>query len=377
MEYYRLMLYNWQQSDWPNFRYDLTGMEALFLEFAEKSGVLRGLLSGLDPETRDDSAVANLVSEAVSTSAIEGETLRPEEVMSSICNQLGRNLQPVPVHDRRSEGVATLLLDVRKNYSATLDEATLLRWHRILFEGWAPRDLMIGAFRTHGEPMRVITKRPEADEIRFEAPPSARMPFEMERFIHWFNTTAPGAPHALAHPTVRAAIAHLYFESIHPFEDGNGRIGRALTGKALAQYFSAPPLLPISATLNRCRKAYYDALHSASLSNDLTEWIHTFTSLLIQSQNEVEGEVLFLVEKIRFFVRVAPLMNPRQAKVLDRMAREGRKGFAGGMNASKYQTIAKTSKATATRDLSELHTLGALTRTGAGPGVRYHLPFTD
>ena len=371
------MTYNWQQSDWPHFRFDLAGMEPLFLDFAERSGALRGLLAGLDTAAGEDNTVTQLVSEAVSTSAIEGERLKPEEVTSSICNQLGRNLQPVPVRDRRAEGVAALLLDVRKTCVDPLDKKTLLRWHSILFEGWAPRELTIGAFRSHENPMRIISNRLDDHEIRFEAPPSSRVPAEMTRFIRWFNATEPGSPQAFIQPPMRAAIAHLYFESIHPFEDGNGRIGRALTGKALAQHFGAPPLLPLSATLNKHRKAYYAALHAASRTNDVTEWIRFFTSILIQSLCDVESELVFLLDKIRFFTRFEPLMNPRQAKVLHRMAREGRIGFSGGMTASKYQTIAITSKATATRDLAELYALGMLTRTGAGPGVRYHLPFAD
>ncbi len=369
------MLYNWQLPDWPRFRYDLAGLEPLFLEFAEKAGLLRGLLAGLDTDTRDDNALAQLVSEAVNTSAIEGERLNPDEVMSSICNQLGRNRQPVPVRDRRSEGVAALMLDVRKSYDKPLDKATLLRWHRLLFEGWAARDLTVGAYRAHEEPMQIVSCRSESDGIRFEAPPSAQVPSEMARFIGWYNDTAPGAPHAIVQPPVRAALCHLYFESIHPFEDGNGRIGRALTGKALAQHFGAPPLLPLSATLHKHRKAYYDALQASSTTNEVTGWVRTFMAMLIQSLNDVESELRFLLEKIRFFARFKDL-NARQVKVLTHMAREGSKGFAGGMTAAKYQAIAKTSKATATRDLTDLHIVGGLVRTGAGSGVRYSLPFS-
>ena len=195
----------------------------------------------------------------------------------------------------------------------------------------------------------------------------------MERFISWFNQTAPGAPLVIPHAPVRAAIAHLYFESIHPFEDGNGRLGRALAEKTLSQGLGRPVVMSLSRSIEANRREYYDALKAAQRGNEITPWIHWFARTVVDAQREANEQIHFLVRKSRFFQRYSPTLNDRQAKVLRRMFEAGPAGFIGGMNARKYVALTGTSKATATRDLQHLTQLGALTSAGDGRSTRYEL----
>ena len=195
----------------------------------------------------------------------------------------------------------------------------------------------------------------------------------MKRFIRWFNETAPGKPKAIKYAPVRAAIAHLYFESIHPFEDGNGRIGRAIAEKALSQGFGYPAILSLSTTIEAERKAYYAALKSASRSNELTDWINYFVNVILKAQIEVEAQINFILKKSLFFAAFNDILNERQLKIVKRMMQAGIKGFEGGMSAKKYMIITGVSKATATRDLQHLLEIKAFNQTGSGRSVRYEL----
>lgn len=202
--------------------------------------------------------------------------------------------------------------------------------------------------------------------VGFEAPASKAVPEEMERFIMWFNRSAPGQPEAIVPGPVRAAVAHLYFESIHPFEDGNGRIGRALAEKALSQNLSRPVLLSLSQEIDAKKKQYYEALKQAQGSNEITPWVGYFVQTIMEAQLAAEKQIEFTLAKAKFFDHYKSVMNERQQKVVARMLKEGPDGFKGGINASKYMRISHCSKATATRDLSELREKGILQQQNAG-----------
>ena len=195
----------------------------------------------------------------------------------------------------------------------------------------------------------------------------------MAKFIAWFNQTAPGADRAILYAPVRSALAHLYFESIHPFDDGNGRIGRALAEKALSQGLGRPAMLSLSRTLEAKRKQYYETLQSAQRGNEVTSWVRWFVAMVAEAQRDAEAQIHFIASKARFFRKFGDLFNERQLKVIQRMFEAGPAGFIGGMNARKYVTLTGVSKATATRDLQELAKCGALVSLGGGRSVRYEI----
>jgi Fic family protein len=363
------MKYNWQKPEWPEFAYNQTEIECASRMFDVQLECVRAVLRSFDIATEDGKRLDAMVAEAVSTSAIEGERLDPQDVMSSMKNRLGQNTKPIPVRDYRASGVAAMLLDLRDEGASPLSEAMLFDWHRLLFENYPVRELpeITGGYRR--DCIFVKSANMDADTVRFEAPPAKDVPREMKRFVDWFNATGKsGMP-----SSVRSAIAHLYFESIHPFCDGNGRLGRALVSKVVAQDSGSFVMIPFSVGLLEHRARYYDALHEASFLLDVTLWIRDFTELLIDSIKNYGAELQFQIRVMCLLSGVRHSLNGRQIKVFERMAREGARGFVGGMSAGKYKKIAATSKATATRDLTDMLDLGILQRTGMGTAVRYQI----
>ena len=287
-------------------------------------------------------------------------------------SKLGLSQEKIRVHDKRAQGVVDLLFDVRDTFKQMLTKTKLFAWHLILLSDSAHPNLKIACWRMHEEPMQIVSGH-QGRWVHYEAPPSKNVPKEMEKFIRWFNATAPGKPQAIKYASVRAAIAHLYFESIHPFEDGNGIIGRAIAEKALSQGLGYPTLLSLSQMIEAEKKAYYTALHVASRSNEITDWIAYFVNLVWKAQLEVESQINFILQKAVFFDTFKTLLNARQLKVVQRMLQAGARGFTGGMSARKYISITGTSKATATRDLQHLLAMKALRQMGGGHSVRYEL----
>jgi len=365
--------YNWQRKDWPDFTYDHSLVEDELFLFAEKTGHVTGVLKGLPEDIRTEAIIDNMVAEAIKTSEIEGEFLSRKDVMSSIRNNLGLNKKNELVIDKMAEGAGELMVDVRNTFKEELTTDKLFSWHKMLLGN--NRKVITGAWRTHGEPMQVVSGAMGKEKVHYEAPPSSRVPQEMQMYITWFNQTAPGRPKEIKKAPVRAAIAHLYFETIHPFEDGNGRIGRALAEKALSQGTGRPVLLSLSRTIETNKKAYYEALEKAQRANEITEWIKYFVNVTIDAQTFAEEQIDFTLRKTVFFDRFKDQLNARQLKVVKRMLEEGAKGFNGGMNAGKYTSITKISKATATRDLQDLIEKSAFILLGEGGGrsTKYQL----
>lgn len=365
------MAYNWQHKDWPNFTYDLSAVEEVLFLFTERMGRVGGLLEGL-PEAEQTAAMIDvMVAEAVKTSEIEGEYISRQDVMSSIKNNLGLNPTAEQVKDQRAEGAAQLMLDVRESYASPLDEEKLFSWHRMLMKG--SQRVKVGEWRTHAEPMQVISGPIGKQKVHYEAPPSSRVPDEMSAFINWFNETAPGGSSVIGKPLVRSAVAHVYFESIHPFEDGNGRLGRAISEKALSQEVGRPVLLSLSRTIESSRNDYYDALKKAQKSNEITSWVTYFVNMGLAAQIQAEEHIEFTLKKAKVFDRYKDQLNERQLRVVRRMLDEGPEGFEGGMSAKKYIAITKTSKATATRDLQDLVACDLFVLVGGGRSTRYEL----
>lgn len=221
--------------------------------------------------------------------------------------------------------------------------------------------------------MQVVSGAYGKELIHYEAPPSSQIPSEMEQFINWFHHDRFEVKDNMTQALLKAAIAHLYFESIHPFEDGNGRVGIALAEYTLSNTLQSPVLLSISKIIERNKKQYYEALKQAQSGLDVTAWIHYFTQVIVEAQRNARKLVEFTVKKAKFFNRFTALLNERELKVIKRMFENGLEGFEGGMTAKKFMAITKTSKATATRDLQHLHAMGIFNQMGAGRSVRYEL----
>lgn len=365
------MTYNWQQPGWPAFTYDLSTVDDVLLQFAQETGDVSGMLRALPDNAAQETITYLLIAEAIKTSAIEGEFFSRQDVVSSIRNRLGLNPTPENVKDKKAQGAAELVVDVRNSFAEPLTEEKLFEWHRSLLK--QSRNINTGAWRKDEAPMQVISGTIGRETIHFEAPPSARVPEEMKRFIQWFNDTAPGAAQEIKKAPVRSAIAHLYFESIHPFEDGNGRIGRAIAEKALSQTIGRPVMLSLSATIEKNKSDYYAALSAAQKTNEITNWLIYFTQTVLQSQREAKGMVELTLQKTKFFDKHKEQLNERQLKAINKMLDALPEGFEGGMTAKKYMSITRASKATATRDLQELTELGAIVSEGGGRSVHYNL----
>ena len=368
----RLMAYNWQQKNWPNFVYSLNEIEEKLQVFLEKTGFISGILTALPADMQMDAVVEMMVAEAIKTSAIEGEFLNRGDVMSSIRNNLGLNVTLEPVVDKRAQGIGLLMIDVRQTYAQPLSAEKLFEWHTLLLG--ADKRVKVGAWRDHAEPMQVISGALGKQKIHFEAPPSAVVPQYMAEFTDWFNDTAPGGKRPIKAAPLRCAIAHLYFESIHPFEDGNGRIGRAIAEKALSQGMGRPALLSLSRTIEFNKSDYYHALENAQQASDITAWINYFIDVILAAQQDAEEQIKFVLKKTRFFDRYKATLTDRQLRVVKRMLEECPAGFEGGINARKYGSLTKISKATATRDLQDMLQKGVILPMAAGGrSTRYEL----
>ncbi|RYG52047.1 MAG: Fic family protein [Chitinophagaceae bacterium] len=358
--------YNWQKKDWPLFRFSLNNVEEALLLFSEKVGRVSGILDALPEEAKQDTIVEIMLAEAIKTSEIEGEYPNRMDVLSSIKKNLGLNQDVEFIKDKSAAGLAELMMDVRNTFKAPLSTERLFKWHKMLLR--ENKRVAVGKWRTHKEPMQILSGTIGKEKVHFEAPPSSKVNDEMNRFINWFNETAPGGSSEIKKAPVRAAIAHLYFESIHPFEDGNGRIGRAVAEKALSQTIGRPVVLSLSRTIEARKRDYYENIEKAQRSNEVTSWLEYFIITALNAQIEAEKQIEFTLKKTKFFDAFKTKMNDRQLKVTSRMFEEGPSGFKGGMNASKYISLTKASKATATRDLQALLEMGAFVHAGSAGG---------
>ena len=359
--------YVWQSPAWPNFKFSRAALADELSLFAKALADAKRALK--KPQPLEDVASA-MAEEAVRTSAIEGVEVDESVVMSSICRALGVAYAPAGFpKDARAEGVAQMMLSVRRDWDKPLSAELLKDWHGSLLAN-DPRGLKAGAFRDGPEPMRVVRTNAYGEmEIRYEAPPSERVPGEIDRFAaRWREVPSKSADIAL-----KAAFMHPHFESIHPFEDGNGRVGRALVAKTLAEGLGLPLVLPVSTVIARHRRAYYEEINAASQSLDWTSWAAFFIPVLAETLTEFLAAMRFVAAKRDFLTKNEPLMSERARKVILRMFKDGETGVRAGLSAAKWERMAKVSKPTATRDLAELERAGVIVAEGAGPTTRYRL----
>ena len=360
--------FNWQQKGWPKatcnraaLRDELKAFEAAF----------RDLKKALKKPQDMEVVARALTDEAVKTSAIEGVNVDESVVMSSICKALGVEYAPKGfAKDVRAEGVAQMMLSVREKWNAPLTAKLLTGFHGALMSGEEKR-VAVGAFRSHKEPMRVIRRHADGTvEIRYEAPPSENVPKEIAAFVKIWKAPAT-TPAGVA---LKAAMLHLHFESIHPFEDGNGRVGRALVAKTIAEGLGLPLVLPISTVIARHRAAYYDEINEASRSLDWTNWAAFFIPVLTEMMTSFVAAMRFVKAKRDYLAKYERGFSERAKKVILRMFEDGEEGAKGVLSAAKWMRMAKVSKPTATRDLGELVTQGAIVSEGlGGPETRYRL----
>src|ERR1700689_4737681 len=326
------MTWNWQQPDWPRFAWKPSRLDAAEQQFLVGGGTFVGAIKHLGDEDRTQLTVEAMSMEALTTSEIEGEILDRASVQSSIQRQLGlaaENRRATPAE----RGVSEMMVNLYKTFAAQLSDDILFEWHHMLMSG--RQDLKdIGRYRTSSEPMQVLAGPMGSPKIHFEAPPSAKVPSEMRQFITWFNRTAPRGAEPLPALT-RAGVTHLYFESVHPFEDGNGRIGRALAEKSLAQSLGQPSLIALAATILARRARYYTVLEAANKSNEITEWLAWFAGTTIEAQRRTLAFIEFLIDKSKLLDRIRGQLNNRQEKALLRMFREGPVGFREGLGAAR------------------------------------------
>src|SRR6202140_424205 len=272
------MTWNWQQPQWPNFVYDSKVLDPLEKQFLVQSGQFVGACKHIGPGDQETLKIELISDEAVKTSEIEGEILNRDSVQSSLRQQLGLGAE-APGVKPAERGISKMMVDLYQNFATPLSDKTMFDWHAMLLTG-DTSIRVIGGYRTHPEPMQVVSGAIQKRKVNFEAPPSDRMPEEMKRFIAWFNETAPSGKTPLQ-PLERAALAHLYFLCIHPFEDGNGRIARALAEKALAQNLGQPSLIALAYTIERKCNEYYAALERNNKDTGITDWLEYFANTVL------------------------------------------------------------------------------------------------
>lgn len=321
----------------------------------------------MSEDSRDDTAIELMLSEAIATNAIEGENLDRDSVRSSLLAHFGRATAE-PGRDLKAEGAASLIVETRRNWDRPLTHAMLGAWQTMALPEALSSHALRGAYRE--DVVRIVSGFEGRYRVHYEAPPANRVSAEMKRFLEWYNADSAG----LAGPT-RASVAHLWFQRIHPFDDGNGRVGRAIADHALSQALGRPTLACLATAIGETRANYYKAFEDFDRNGrlDMNGFADYFTSAIVRAQEIALAEVEFILDKSRFFELHRDAMNERQTRVMERMFREGRAGFKGGMSARKYRLIAKCPPTTATRDLAALCAMGALVSRGAGRGTRYDI----
>lgn len=364
------MTWNWQLQNWPNFAWDKDKLEKYEREFILSAGVIIGSSEHLSNEDKQDLFIQLLSSEAVDTSLIEGEHLNRDSVQSSIKKELGLSVD-IKKSTPAEKSIAMMMVDLYRNIDEPLTHDTLCHWHKLLMRH-DHRIEVVGEYRTHEEPMEIVSGPDYAKKVHFIAPPSKAVPDEMSRFIKWFEDTSPSGNHPLPSLT-RAGIAHLWFESIHPFEDGNGRIGRGIAEKILSQGYPNAMMTVLAKTLLQKRKEYYDQLGKVSITLDIDEWLLWFAKIVIEAQQNTNIWVHWIIEKASFMRKAQGQVNERQEKVLLRLFRAGPDGFTGGLSAKNYMSITGTTIATTTRDLRDLVEKNFLRKTGERKSTRYYL----
>jgi len=360
----------WQQPNWPGLTWDERALSPLLSRARKQQGHLLGAARLLDNSLSLEAQAQILVEDGFSTSAIEGEQMNLDSIRSSVARHLGLSHAGLPRPSRSVDDLIEVLLDATRQYQVPLSVDRLCHWQAALFptgqSGLFP--VRTGALRGD-EPMRVISGTAGREKIHFEAPPQNELAQQADHFVLWFNAHSQQLD-----GLIRAGLAHLWFVTLHPFEDGNGRIARALTDMAICQDEQRPVrLFSLSAQIMRERNAYYDVLEKTQRGDlDVTPWLTWFLEQVSSACDNAEATVGKVLDKAKFWLSHQHLnLNERQRKVLNNLLDAGVDGFEGGMNTRKYVGLTKTSRATAYRELTDLVEKDCLSASGAGRSVSY------
>lgn len=362
--------YIWQWPEWPNWQFDLGTLTALLMDVSRTQGLLLGRLADVGMGLRDQVCLAVLTEDVVKTSEIEGEHLEAASVRSSIARRLGVDIGGLTPVDRHADGVVEMILDATGNCAAPLTLDRLYGWHAALFptEYSGLQRIRTGALRDDANgPMRLVSGPLQRQRIDFEAPPAECLLSEMNHFLDWANndTSMP--------LLIKAGVAHLWFVTLHPFDDGNGRIARAIGDLFLARADGVPQrFYSVSAQLQQERRGYYEKLeHTQKGTLEITPWLTWFLTALNQAIVNAQVTLEAVLVKSRFWQQwAATPMNERQIKLLNRLL----DGFEGRLTSSKWAAIANCSPDTALRDIHELVDLGIMRKTqGGGRSTGYEL----
>ena len=354
-------LYIWQQPTWAEFTWDNDKLITLLSEVRNHEGRILGLMDGLGFGIQNATSLDVMVEDVLRSSEIEGELLNADRVRSSIARHLGIETEGLPEPDHYTEGVVQVMLDAVRNSNEPLTHKRLFNWHAALFptgrSGMYP--ITVAAYRTGPEPMQVVSGAMGREKVHYEAPASEVVPAMMDEFLRWINGEQG------IDPILKAAVAHLWFVAIHPFDDGNGRITRTITDMLLAKADGMPHrFYSMSAEILRERKGYYAALEKVTTgTTDITTWLDWFLQTLRSAILRSEKMVQRVVRKSLFWQQHREVrMNERQVKIVNMLW----DGFEGKLTTSKWAKISKTSQATALRDVSDLVEKGVLIAADAG-----------
>jgi Fic family protein len=367
----------WEQTDWPAFYWRETEISPVLARARLGQGRILGAASLLDPTLTLDADIGILVEDGMQTSAIEGERLDVDAVRSSVARHLGLPTAGLPVPSRSIDGLIEVLLDATQRCDAPLTVERLLGWQAALFPtGYSGlRAIRTGQLRG-AEPMEVVSGGMGGERVHFLAPPRERLEEELDHFLDWFEES-----HVDLDGLVRAGIAHLWFITLHPFEDGNGRLARAVTDMAIARDERRPMrLFSLSAQIQQHRSAYYKILELTQRGGlDITPWLVWFLAQVEDAATQAQTIVARTLGKARFWLHFQAVeINERQRKVLNRLLDAGPGGFAGGINNRKYMGLTRTSRATAWRELTDLAAKGCLVPTGqGGRSSAYEIPWAE
>lgn len=360
--------------DWPKYRWSHERIADQLAAVSRNQGRLIGRMEGLGFQLRAEAVLESLTEEVIKSSEIEGEVLDKDQVRSSIARRLGIDIGALAPVDRNVEGVVEMMLDATQNYHAPLTDERLFGWHAALFPTGRSgmHKITVGAWRTtKSGPMQVVSGPIGHERVHYQAPEAPRLKGEMRAFLKWFNRRES------IDPVLKAAIAHLWFVTIHPFEDGNGRIARAIADMALARSEQSPRrFYSMSAQIRAERKAYYDALEATQKGDlDITAWLQWFLACLGRAFDGAETILAAVLRKSRFWdVHAGEKLNDRQREVINRML----DGFEGKLTSSKWAALTKASQDTALRDIDDLVKRGILVKdTAGGRSTSYSLPPDD
>jgi Fic family protein len=354
--------YLYQLPDWPQFRWNVAALAEPLATVRHQQGRLLGRMSSLGFRLREEAAFEALAAEVAKSSEIEGIHLATDQVRSSVARRLGLHMVPATLASRYVEGVVDMMMDATQNCDAPLSTKRMFDWHAALFpaELAASERIRVGAWRDDRlGPMQVVSGPTGRERIHFQAPDASRLDDEMAGLIRWFNGSEP------VEPVLKAALVHLWFVTIHPFDDGNGRIARAAAEMALARSEQSPQrFYSMSAQIRKERTAYYDILEQTQKDSlDITPWMHWFLRCLDRAIRSADDLLDAVLRKARFWESVAGMsIHPRQQMMLNRLL----DGFEGKLTTKKWALISKTSHDTALRDIHELLAKGLLVQDEPG-----------